>query len=68
MTDDTLRCDTKADGNRIDLFFNGYPNGGTKKQYDVELYKKGDLPLSLEPVTRRGARNIASFGANTTSK
>lgn len=50
QTDDALRCDTKTEGERINLYFNSYPDGGTKNQYDVELYKKGDLLLSLERV------------------
>jgi len=53
MTDDRLRCTTRTQGNRINLYFHSYPNGGTTNQYGVELYKKGDLLLSLEKITQQ---------------
>ena len=53
MTDDKLRCETRARGNRIDLHFHSYPDGGTANAYGVELYKKGDLLLSLEKVVQQ---------------
>jgi hypothetical protein len=62
MTDDEVRSDTKTEGNRISLFFNSYPNGGAKNQFGVELYKKGDLLLSLKKViVKRKARYLADF-------
>ena len=53
MTDDKLRCETKTQGNRIDFHFHSYPDGGTANAYGVELYKKGDLLLSLEKVVQQ---------------
>lgn len=53
MTDDKLRCETRTRGNRINLYFHSYPDGGTANQYGVELYKKGDLLLSLEKVVQQ---------------
>ena len=50
MTDSRLRCDTRTEGNRLNLYFHSYPDGGTANQYGVELYRKGDLLLSLERI------------------
>ena len=53
MTDDKLRCETRTQGNRIDFHFHSYPDGDTANAYGVELYKKGDLLLSLEKVVQQ---------------
>jgi hypothetical protein len=53
MTDDKLRCETRTQGNRTDFRFHSYPDGGTANAYGVELYKKGDLLLSLEKVVQQ---------------
>jgi len=67
QTDETLRCDTKTQGSRIDLLFNSYPDGGTANQYGVELYKKGDLLLSLERVTSgKRVRYLVNWGKYVT--
>ena len=67
MIDDEVRGDTKTDNNRINMFFNSYPNGSTKNQFDVELYKKGDLLLSLEKITsKQGIRYLVSWGKYNT--
>lgn len=67
MTNDEIRCDTKTEGNRIKLFFNSYPNGGTKNQFDVQLYEKGDLLLSLDKITiNRKTRYLATFAKYNT--
>lgn len=56
QTDDEIRCDTRTRGRRISLYFNSYPNGGTRNQFGVRLYKKGDFLLSLEPANGKRYR------------
>ena len=63
QTDDELICDTKTDGSTLRVLFRNYPNGGTKNQFDVELYKPG---TALVTLARRGDRLITTWGAYNT--
>ncbi len=51
QTNDEVVCDTKGDANRLVVSFRSYPDGGTTNQFGVQLYKPGDVLLTLE---RRG--------------
>lgn len=68
QTDDEVRCDTKTEGKRINLYFNSYPDGGTANQYGVALYKKGELLLTLETISVRGKTGYKVYwGSYSTS-
>lgn len=51
QTNDEVVCDTRGDASRLVVSFRSYPDGGTTNQFGVQLYKPGDVLLTLE---RRG--------------
>jgi hypothetical protein len=59
QTNDKVLCVTKADGDKLQVFFRSYPDGDTANQYGVELYQPGALLLTLE---RRGGQLITRWG------
>ena len=61
QTDETLLCDAKVEGNRVELLFKSYPNGHTVNEYEVERYKKGARMLTLEISKLNGKTRILTY-------
>jgi len=61
QSDEKILCDTAFDGNRMTLLFRGYPDGGAKNAYGVQVYKKGARLLTLEKSVVKGKTKLLTF-------
>jgi hypothetical protein len=67
QTSHELVCDTRNEGDRLEVAFKSYPDGGTTNEFGVELYKPGELLLTLEwRGAGAGRKLVTLWGAYNT--
>lgn len=57
MTYNTVLCSTRKKGASLELRFLSYPDGKMKNEFGVQLYKKGDVLMTLTRITKAGKTN-----------
>lgn len=61
QSDEKILCDTALDGIKMILIFRGYPGGGVKNAFGVQVYKMGAPLLTLEKRMVKGKTKLLTY-------